>query len=258
MASIRVRAVLARETEPTLVADGVVRLGTDLVNWYLLEDDGRVTVVDAGAPAYRPQLDRGLQLLGRGPDDVAAVILTHAHADHIGIAEPVRTELGVLVHVHSDDESLAATGKQLGKREASFAPYLRHGHAWKLIGHLATSGVPKKIGAVTTFADGDTLDVPGRPRVLHTPGHTSGHVCFWLDSRSVLVAGDLLCTLNPLTGARGPQLLPRAFNLSSATMLDSLSKIESLDAGVVVFGHGEPWTGGTAEAVRLARATGPT
>jgi glyoxylase-like metal-dependent hydrolase (beta-lactamase superfamily II) len=250
--------MFARETEPTLVADGVVRLGTELVNWYLLEEDGRVTIVDAGTPAYRPQVDQGLKLLGRQPADVAAVILTHAHSDHIGFAEPVRAELGIPVLVHADDEQLATTGKALGKREASLLPYLRYGHAWKLLGHLATSGFPKKIAAVTTFRDGETLDVPGRPAVLHTPGHTSGHACFWLQSRGVLVAGDLLCTRNPLTGARGPQLMPSAFNLSSASMLDSLSKIEGLDAGVIVFGHGEPWTEGAAEAVRLARATGPT
>src|SRR5437764_13704669 len=102
--------MFARETEPALVADGVVRLGTELVNWCLVEDEGRVTIVDAGAPAYRPQLDQGLDLLGRRPADVAAVILTHAHSDHIGFAEPVRTELGAPVLVHADDESLATTG----------------------------------------------------------------------------------------------------------------------------------------------------
>ena len=100
--------------------------------------------------------------------------------------------------------------------------------------------------------------MPGRPVVLHTPGHSTGHSCFWLESRRLLVAGDLLCTLNPLTGRRGPQLMPSAFNLSSASILDSLTKIEGLDAGVIVFCHGEPWTGGAGEAVRLARATGPT
>ena len=160
--------------------------------------------------------------------------------------------------VHADDEHLATTGKAFGKREKSMLPYLRHGHAWKLLGHLASSGFPKKIAAVTIFRDGDTLDVPGRPAVLHTPGHTSGHACFWLEPRGVLVAGDLLCTRNPLTGGRGPQLMPGAFNLSSGSILDSLSKIEGLDAGTIVFGHGEPWADGAAEAVRHARATGPT
>jgi glyoxylase-like metal-dependent hydrolase (beta-lactamase superfamily II) len=250
--------MLARETEPTSLADGVVRVGTDLVNWYLVEDGGRVTIVDAGAPAYRPQLDRGLAFLGRTTADVAAVVLTHGHSDHIGFAEQVRTELGIPVYVHRDDEELTTTGKAMGKREASLVPYLRRPHAWKLMGHLGTAGKPKPVQQVTTFADGDELDVPGRPRVIHTPGHTSGHVALWLESQRVLVAGDLLCTLNPLTGARGPQLMPRGLNLSSATMLDSLTRIEKLDAGVVVVGHGEPWTDGTAEAVRRVRATGPT
>ena len=59
------RPMFAHETEPTEVADGVLRLGTDLVNWYLVEDAGRVTIVDAGTPAYRPQLEAGLAKLGR-------------------------------------------------------------------------------------------------------------------------------------------------------------------------------------------------
>jgi len=250
--------MFARETEPALVADGVVRLGTELANWYLVEDEGRVTIVDAGAPKYRPQLDRGLALLGRRPEDVAAVVLTHGHSDHIGFAEPVRAELNVPVLVHRDDARLTTTGKAPSGNEASLVPYLRYGHAWKLLAHLVSSGFPKHVREVTTFEDGTELDVPGRPRALLTPGHTAGHVCFWLESRGVLVMGDLLCTRNPLTGARGPQLMPTAFNLSNATIFDSLSKVESLDARVLVFGHGEPWTDGTAEAVRRARETGPT
>ena len=114
-----------RTTEPTELASGIWRLGTELVNWYLVEDGGRLTVVDAGAPKYRPQLDTALTRLGRSLGDVAAIVLTHAHSDHTGFAERLRTETSVPVYVHTDDESLAATGKQSGKREASFLPYLR-------------------------------------------------------------------------------------------------------------------------------------
>ena len=250
--------MLARVTEPAHVADGLVRLGTELVNWYLVEDGGKVTIVDAGAPKYRPQLERGLAFLGLTTGDVEALILTHAHADHVGFAERVREELSIPVYVHADDESLATTGKAFGKKEAPMLPYLRYGHAWKLLGHLGTSGFPKPVQMVTTFADGAVLDVPGRPRVIHTPGHTTGHVAFALEDRNALIMGDLLCELNPLTGKRGPQLMPRAFNLSRVTMLDSLSKIESIDADTLVFGHGDPWRGGTAEAVRIARGRGTT
>ncbi|HZC30531.1 MAG TPA: MBL fold metallo-hydrolase, partial [Gaiellaceae bacterium] len=230
--------MFARETEPTFVADGVVRLGSELVNFHLVEEDGAVTVVDAGSPAYRTQLEDGLKLLGRTKEDVAAVILTHAHEDHLGFA----AELRVPVYVHTDDESLALTGKSAKKNEASPFPYLRHAHAWKLIAHLMSGGRPKRPATVTTFGGDETLDVPGHPRVVHTPGHTTGHVCFWVESRGLLVAGDLLCTRNPLTGGRGPQMMPRAFNVSTGTILDSLSKIEQLPAQTIVFGHGEPWS----------------
>jgi hypothetical protein len=98
-----------------LVAEGVVRLGTPLVNWYLVEDSGRVTVVDGGLPRYRPQLEEGLRLLDRAPSDVEALSLTHAHGDHVGVAEIPRNELGVPVLVHAEDEELARTLKSFGK-----------------------------------------------------------------------------------------------------------------------------------------------
>jgi glyoxylase-like metal-dependent hydrolase (beta-lactamase superfamily II) len=238
--------VLAQHREPAVVGDGVVRVGTDLVNFFLVEDGGRVTVVDAGLPAYRPLLEGGLALLGRTTGDVAAVILTHSHVDHMGFAGA----LDVPVHIHAHDE--------IGKREVSTIRYFRHPQAWRFMTHLRTSRKPPKIADVRPFHDGETLDVPGRPHAIHTGGHTTGHTCFWFEDRGALAVGDLICTRNPLTGAPGPQLMPRALNVSSAHMFDSLGKIEGLDAGTILFGHGDEWTGGAAEAVRLARQTGIT
>ncbi len=94
--------------------------------------------------------------------------------------------------------------------------------------------------------------------MIPTPGHSPGHVSLHLPDRGVLIAGDALCTYNPLTGARGPQLLPRAFAADAQQGLASLDALERIDAGTMLFGHGEPWTDGPAAAVARAREVGVT
>jgi glyoxylase-like metal-dependent hydrolase (beta-lactamase superfamily II) len=236
-------------------AEGVLRLGSPMVNWYLVGDDEGIVLVDAGAPRHRPQLEEGLEQLGRTIEDVRAVILTHADADHKGFAEKLREEHGVPVHVHSADKQLATTGKK--DREAGILPYLRHPAAWKLIGALAAGGIPKNVSEVQTFEDDAVLNVPGRPRAIHAPGHTHGCVAFHFERHGVLFVGDVLYGFGVLTGKQGPQVGPRAFNASSEQALESLSKLEGVNAEVVLFGHGEPWTQGVDAAVAAAQATGP-
>ena len=243
--------------ESTQVAEGVHRLGSRLFNYYLVEEGEALTLVDAGLPGLRPSLDETLAALGRSLGDIRAVVLTHAHGDHIGIAEAVRAEAGVPVHVHAKDEELARTGRQ-PKREGSLVPYLRHGAAWGLILGFIRNGRSPKIGEVTTFGEGDVLDVPGRPVAIPTPGHTDGHVAFHLPDRGVIFAGDAMNSRNPLTGRAGPQIMPRGLNVSSEQALESLSNLEGLDAGVVLFGHGEPWHDGPPAAVARARELGPS
>jgi len=105
------------------------------------------------------------------------------------------------------------------------------------------------------FADGEALDVPGRPRVIHVPGHTAGNVALSLADREVLIVGDTLATLSLSHGESEPQLLPRYMNDDHDQALASLEKIEPVKAGWVLPAHGLPWEGTLQQAVKLARQT---
>jgi len=104
-----------------------------------------------------------------------------------------------------------------------------------------------------TCTDGDVLDVPGAPRVMHTPGHTPGHCVFHFADHGVVFAGDALCMWNPVTGSRGIQLMPRQMNVSNAQALESLARLEQLEAGAVLVGHGKPCRESLRVAVARAR-----
>jgi glyoxylase-like metal-dependent hydrolase (beta-lactamase superfamily II) len=108
------------------------------------------------------------------------------------------------------------------------------------------------VGEVTTFADGATLAVPGAPRVIHLPGHSPGSVAFHFPAHDALFVGDAFATLDVLTGATGPRLAP--FTADPGRAIASLAHLEGLRAGLVLPGHGQPWTGGLDEALRRIRA----
>jgi glyoxylase-like metal-dependent hydrolase (beta-lactamase superfamily II) len=218
-----------------------------------------VTVVDAGLSGQWDQLEPGLRAIGLGLDDVAAVVLTHGHSDHTGVAG-VLHDSGVPVYLHASDHELLRTGKESWKREGSVLPHLLKPRVWSFFAQMARGGAlrPPLIDDPVAISDGDELDVPGRPRVIHTPGHTPGHCVFHFAAAGALFAGDLLCTWNPLTGRLGPQIMPAPFNASSEQCLWSVERCAALDAATVLPGHGEPWTEGTTLAVERALETGRT
>jgi glyoxylase-like metal-dependent hydrolase (beta-lactamase superfamily II) len=243
----------------TQVADGVHRLTQGVVSFYLIEEGGRLLLVDAGAPGDWGLLVEAVAALGRRLDDLEAVLLTHAHADHIGTAERARTTAGARVLVHQADAETARTGKSV-RNDGRVRSYLLRAEFYRTLFSLARRGATRivPVREVTTFADGETLDLPGRPRAVHAPGHSPGSAALLLEGHGVLLTGDVLATRNPLTGRDGPQIMPSGLNNDTPQALRSLAALDGIRAGLLLPGHGEPWTGGMDEALRLARAAGPS
>ena len=235
------------------IAAGIHRLGDGTVNAYLLEEGGSVTVIDAGMPGYWKALPGELSAMGRSLADVSALVLTHGHTDHIGFAERLRRERRVPVSVHELDEALALgrARNRAGAGRIRLMPLLR----FILLG-LRQGGLrPVFLTEVSTFGDGATLDVPGSPRVVLVPGHSPGCAALHVPSRDTLFIGDAIATYAVTTGQRGPQVAP--FSQDPAEAVRSLDRLAGIEAGLVLPGHGEPWTGGVAEAVRRVKARSP-
>lgn len=243
----------------TEVAEGIHRLSNGVANFYLIEEAGKLVLVDAGAPKDWVLLGQAVRALGKQIDDLDAVLLTHAHTDHIGFAEQARSTAGARVWVHEQDVQMARTGK-VGSRDRGTRAYLVRGAFWRTLFILSRQGATKIIPVreVAGFTDGERLDVPGKPRVVHAPGHTDGSAAIWLEDRRVLFTGDVLCTHNAYTGRTGPQIMPSGLNHDTQQALASLSRLDGIGADLLLPGHGQPWTGGTREAIQQARLAGPS
>ena len=233
------------------VAPGIHRLGDrSIVNSYLVEDSGEVTIIDAGVPVFYREIPGELAAMGRTVADVRALVLTHGHTDHIGFAERLRRDERVPVLIHEVDAALArgeVPNPSKGFGPTILGPLL--GFLWFTVlrGGLRTP----KLKEVATFGDGATLDVPGSPRVILTPGHTPGSAALHVPSLGALFVGDAFATYAVTTGARGPQVAP--FTADATEAVASLPRLEAVSADLVLPGHGDPWTGGIQEAIRLVR-----
>jgi glyoxylase-like metal-dependent hydrolase (beta-lactamase superfamily II) len=231
------------------------RVGTGLVNVYLVEDAGSITIVDTGMSGMYGDLERELAAMGRSKADIRGVVLTHGDTDHVGFAGRLHAELGVPVYVHEADAARARG--EVRKPMGGWGPV----KVGPLLGFMAYGlrkgglGSPK-VTELSVIPGDATLDLPGSPRILPMPGHTPGSVAVHVPLVAALFVGDAMTTRSVLTGEVGPRLAP--FTLDPVAALAAMDRLDGIEAAWVLPGHGEPWTGGVAEALRQIRAAAAT
>jgi glyoxylase-like metal-dependent hydrolase (beta-lactamase superfamily II) len=239
----------------TEVEPGVHRFDDGWVNWYLIEDAEGLVVVDAGFPGDYGQFKRELSQLGHQVSDVRAVLITHAHIDHLGFADLLRREGGATVHVPAGDSELARNPMKIAKSERNPLEYVLRYSATRSLYLTALRKMAlraKFIGEFETFGSGDEL--PGGLRSIGCPGHTFGHCALLDERRSILFAGDAIVTRDPYTGRTGPRIVARAATADASMAMQSLGALQGTGAQTLLPGHGEPWSDGVDSAVNQARA----
>ncbi|MET8558794.1 MBL fold metallo-hydrolase [Streptomyces sp. NPDC004959] len=244
-----------RDEDIVEVGAGVHLVHGSDTNWVVVKDGEAATLIDSGYPGDREALLASLAKLDIAPEAVRALLITHAHGDHIGAAEHLRTTYGTDVLMHEEEVPHA-------RRE-----FLHQVTVGKILARAWRPGVlPWAVGAVRSgglgavpvagpraFPVAGALDLPGGPVPVHTPGHTRGHCAYHLPEHGVLVSGDALVTEHPTSRLAGPQLLPGMFHADRARTLASLAAFEAIQADTLLAGHGPVYRGDVREAVARAR-----
>jgi hydroxyacylglutathione hydrolase len=201
------------------LAPGVWRLKefpAPTINCYLAED----VLVDAGRTWDRRRIFAELE--GR---EISMVALTHVHPDHQGVAKDVCEARGVPLACHAEDVD-AMEGRRPVQEASASNPVNR------LIASI-WQGPPHKVDRV--LEEGG--EVAGF-RIVHTPGHSRGHVLFFRESDRVVICGDVIRNMSYATGLPGIKEPPPLFTYDMAENRRSIRKLAELKPSLILPGHG--------------------
>ncbi|MFE0255839.1 MBL fold metallo-hydrolase [Streptomyces sp. NPDC059010] len=237
------------------VADGTYLVHGSNTNWVILTEGDAVTLIDTGYPGDRAKLLASLTEVGTAPEAVKAVLITHAHTDHLGNAEYLRATYGTPIYLH---EAEVPHARREFLHQVDVGTVLKNGWRpgvlpWAV--HAIRSGGTAHVPVTSPepFPSAGPLDLPGRPVPVHTPGHTDGHCAYHLPDAGVLIAGDALVSGHPTSRLKGPQLLPDMFHRERTQALASLDVLEGLKGDALLPGHGPLHRGSVREAALQAR-----
>ena len=220
------------------------------VNVYLAEGEP-LTLVDVG-PRYDParkSLTEALAGHGYRVVDLERIVVTHAHADHYGLAAELASASGAEVLAHA--ANLPWLDADASARRLAFygEVLVWAGVPAEMLADLAkmsrgTSRYAEPVHPDGTLADGDVLQLGGEGwQVLHTPGHAGGLVCLYQPERRLLISSDHLIrniSSNPIIEPPDPGQTERPRRL--VEYMAQLRRVAELDVALVLPGHGPPIT----------------
>jgi glyoxylase-like metal-dependent hydrolase (beta-lactamase superfamily II) len=173
-------------SKPVELAPNIYRIptiGPALNCGLIVEDTGELTLIDAGYKFGHSAIVSAIEALRKKPSDVTRIVLTHAHADHAGGLKRMQEAGGARVYTHEIETPYVEQGKAPQQDRRNFMARI---FAMMPFNSFTPCHIDEQI------TDGQLLDVGGGLRVVHTPGHTPGHVSLLHEKSGVLFVGDAL------------------------------------------------------------------
>lgn len=204
---------------------------------YLLESPHGLILVDCGSVRQERQVMQIMKRLERF--DLHLILITHAHLDHYGSAAALRRLTGAPVAIHRADASAMAQAQTNVGQARGFGRLIR---AILPLAELVLR--PEPVEADLSLEDGNDLGNFGLiAQVVHTPGHTPGSICLWVENRLVF-AGDLVLT-------SGRPHVQQLYAQDWSLIPSSLARIQALHPQWTYPGHGRlPLNGDALQKLR--------
>jgi glyoxylase-like metal-dependent hydrolase (beta-lactamase superfamily II) len=204
-------------------------------NVFLLTDR-KLTLVDTGYRGGTGHLLREIGQLGYTPSEIANIVITHHHADHIGNLFELKQASQATVFAHpADTPFIDGRLPQPGPARPRWLS--------RLLAPMQRLWAATPTAVDTLVADGDELPILGGAKVLHTPGHTPGSICLLLQQEHLIIAGDVL------NNRLGLGLPSKAFSANMAQNIRAIKRLAALDLKIACFGHGPPLTRNAGAAI---------
>ncbi|EPD93584.1 MBL fold metallo-hydrolase [Paenibacillus sp. HGH0039] len=229
-----------------------LQLGPMTIHPVILFDQESWTLIDTGMPGSAPAILELARQAGTGELPLRSIVLTHQDIDHIGGLPGILAATGgsapVLAHP-GDEDAINGTQPMLKMTPERLAGFLEQVPADVREQFERTFLNPQRPNVDRTLADGETLPYGGGLTVIHTPGHTPGHVSLYHSPSKTLIAGDAMIAKNGELSGPNPTVTP---NMEQA--LESLKKFAAFDIDRVICYHGGLVQGGVNESIaRVAR-----
>jgi glyoxylase-like metal-dependent hydrolase (beta-lactamase superfamily II) len=230
---------------PQHITDGIYVV-RGLVNIYIVETTDGCAVIDTGFPGSTSKILRAVTAIGRKPEDVRHILVSHAHPDHMGSAGSLKRETGAAVYAHPIDAPIIEAGT--GYRDAKACPGIRNKIVAAFLRRLLPNAEPMHVDHL--LQEGDSLPFAPDLSVIHVPGHSAGQISFHFKrGGGVLIPADSCVNLGRM------KLPATAEDLAQAR--DSLRKLAAYDFEALGFMHGPPVLAGADKKFRAWVATNP-